>query len=365
MTPTRVSVVLSAVMLETSLLLTTGCSHQALQISVAKAQAPPLDGTSTTPIAGIPFYVKQGVCKRETVWLEPRYMLTLTVWVDDQPPVTHTLALSHSAYRSDQVQHLLKMLTGLSDPYKLADARNLACPADIGNLWDSVKADITDGLDLGTTISEAEKAGKVIRISNTAKLGASVDYTHPYFINARSPWIGTSQVDAKLASDGTLTEGSGQVDDETWSTILSTVSSLVGDFTGAGAAPATLATPPPTPSSENAAGFQPDNVMQQPPPPRLPSCDDLPLWPKPTQKVKYKFSLKVTVYAHDHKENSVAQHDLMVCTPYPDGVTQGNFSVSVVDNAAKPDPNTVQFSGTVKLPAPAKPDKKSDSSGQQ
>ena len=67
--------------------------------------------------------------------------------------------------------------------------------------------------------------------------------------------------------------------------------------------------------------------------------------------VTYKFTVKQTIYSHDHKELS----DLnQACTPYANGVTAGNFKIATLDSddsSSKKGGNTVEFSGEVKLPA--------------
>src|SRR5262249_27860377 len=57
--------------------------------------------------------------------------------------------------------------------------------------------------------------------SNTSAVDTFVDYSRTYYYNSPRPWVGSSQVDAKLASDGTLTEGSAQNQTQTLSTLVS------------------------------------------------------------------------------------------------------------------------------------------------
>jgi hypothetical protein len=278
--------------------------------------------------------------------------LTLALTVDDRPPITYSMTLNRYAYLQADVQKLLTTLAGLSGTYKSTDVQ--ACPARIGDVWTPVAGiaayRVEDSLERDNKLGDAETNGNVIQVSNTGVLDSVVDYTHQYYMNSRTPWIGTSQVDAKLASDGTLTEGSAQVDDETWSTILSTVSSLVGDFTGAGAA---------TPAAASTSGTIPTVAPQIegiPPSPPRPSCQDSPSWPAPKQKVTYKVMLTTLIYKHDHTEQSF---DLAKgCGPAKGGVLDGNFVVSKVDDkdsdSSKKDANAIEISGEIKLPKESK-----------
>ncbi|MHB1953014.1 MAG: hypothetical protein ACYCOU_04645 [Sulfobacillus sp.] len=280
------------------------------------------------------------------MWLEPQYTLSLIVSIDDEPPVTHVITLSRSGYLSDPAQKLIEMLSNLSGTYS-PDISPYSCPDIIGKQWNTVVDElkqkentykVSDGLDIGNNLVTAETDGDVIRVSNTAKVNAMVDYTHQYYMNAQTPFIGTSQVDAKLAADGTLSEGSGQVDDETWSTVLSTISSLVGNLKGTETA---AASPALTPTS-------PTNLMALE---RQPGCSDLADWPKPKHKVAYKYSLKTTIYRHEHEEQSF---DLSNgCSPSHDGVTGGDFRVTDQDDknmkSSSTPPNSIGITGNITL----------------
>jgi hypothetical protein len=66
-------------------------------------------------------------------------------------------------------------------------------------------------------------------LANSISLTAEVDYGTIYAINEKRHFSGSSQADFKLAADGTLNEASGQVQDNTFATIVSAlpVSSLI------------------------------------------------------------------------------------------------------------------------------------------
>lgn len=49
---------------------------------------------------------------------------------------------------------------------------------------------------------------------------ARVDYLKQYYVNVTRPLVGSASATAKLATDGTLTEATGEVEDSTLSTLL-------------------------------------------------------------------------------------------------------------------------------------------------
>lgn len=246
-----------------------------------------------------------------------------------------------------RAQSLLKTIEGLKGQYKLSQIIPDACPAVIGRQWDAVAADpsfkVVPDLDSSGRLLEAEHLGNALLVANTATAGAAVDYETRYYLNSESPWIGSSQVDAKLAADGTLSEGNVQRNDQTASTILSTISSLVGDFTGAATATAAA-----TPAAAPAGAATPEGAVA----PRVgvPACPSSPDWPAPRKVVKFVYSLKTTVYRHDHtiQTPELGAH----CVPGEQPVLAGNFTVSVEDaeQAAKKSSKAIEFSGQVKLP---------------
>jgi hypothetical protein len=60
----------------------------------------------------------------------------------------------------------------------------------------------------------------VVKIVNDVLPESYVDYKHIYYYNVSRPWIGSSQASIKLASDGTMTEGSGQQESKTLQAFL-------------------------------------------------------------------------------------------------------------------------------------------------
>jgi len=66
----------------------------------------------------------------------------------------------------------------------------------------------------------ADKLAKYL-VANYGSPTAFVDYSNPYTINARTPLAGSVNADTKLAADGTLSESSAQIQNQTLQTILS------------------------------------------------------------------------------------------------------------------------------------------------
>jgi hypothetical protein len=321
--------------------LSVGCTHETAIVKVG----PPIDtGTPTalTPVEGIPFYKKRVVCNRDSIWLEPRYTLTFVIAVDDQRPISHTLIFSQSGADKLPVKQLIARITGLLETYAAASIGTQDCPAAIGEEWKEIASDTSvqplpasgqRPVDLDPTkIEEEQNKGNFLLAANTAQLGTAIDYAHQYYLNSTSPWIGSAQVAAKLAADGTLSEGSAQREDDTWSTIFGAITGLVGDFTGFGAAatPATGATPKVHPLA----------------------CPTSEGWPAPSKVAKYSYTLKTIVYTHEHKKQSV---DLSNgCDTANGTVKDGNFTVTQVDmDDAKKDKDAITVSGEIKLPKKA------------
>jgi hypothetical protein len=340
----RRSIVLSAA-LSTGLYL-AGCTHQTV---VVKEQDLSKAGVPATELQGIPFYSKKGVCNKESVWLEPQYTLQITIVADGEAPMTRTMVLSRAGYLGADTEVLLQTLTGLKGSYRLSEIVPASCPSAIGVKWEPISANpqysVTPNLDSNAALlQQAESSQNVVLISNAAEVGAAVDYTHRDYLNTVSPWNGSSQVDAKLAADGTLTEGSVQRDDETLSTVLTSITSLVGDFTGASTATAVAAAP----AAVTPNGIEPQAAHPSGGTPRA-SCPAYRSWPGAIKVVKYTYSLKTVVYRHDHKEQS----DLSgKCSLLGDRVWGGNFVVSVEDGSGsdKKSGKAIEFSGQIKLP---------------
>ena len=153
---------------------------------------------------GIPFYVKKGGCKNQVVTLEPYYILSLTQKVKDVSTPLGTIVLLRKEYGDDKVSRLIH-----------------AEGTEVVSAWREVKtlvslAPTRDRNELGTPAY----AKQWYEASSSTAPFTYVDYGNAYTFNAKRPLIGSVQADAKLADDGTLTEGSAQSEDKTLSTFL-------------------------------------------------------------------------------------------------------------------------------------------------
>jgi hypothetical protein len=57
-------------------------------------------------------------------------------------------------------------------------------------------------------------------VSNESKSFQFVDYSKPYYLNTRNPFIGSANVSAELSAQGTLTKATAEISDQTLSTVL-------------------------------------------------------------------------------------------------------------------------------------------------
>jgi hypothetical protein len=191
----------------------TGC--RTAQVTKAK---PPVGSNKTDKLDGIPFYVKKAGCKHEVVWLEPIYTLTLEeITIPEgsnaKPQTTPRGAavLSLSQYREDPaVQDFLKKLSQVGAQFE-----------DVLKAWDAV----TKSPYTPTKFPEDVKNRVLVSNANTPEI--YVDYAETYYINAKNPVAGSAKVDAKLASDGTLTEASVEVESKTLETLLGPINAAI------------------------------------------------------------------------------------------------------------------------------------------
>lgn len=303
-------------------ILLTGCLST-VRIKRDPSSASAHDGGE---VPGIPFYIKTAKCKQETTWIEPVYTLTLKKtttykFLDEDAakkagaklPATDlrvsskVLGLSQFQPGNAPLQTLLALLAkpNISDPDRI----------QIEASWTTIAAS-PDYLPMNTNEDALIAAGtNVIKISNTASPEAIVDYSRTYYYNAPRPWVGSSQVDAKLAADGTLTEGSAQVQGQTLSTILTAVTSVLSAVVS------------------NIPKFGP------------------PVPPDATSTITtYELSVQKEAFQHTHTRNVPFEAP---CKPASSGVTTDyalTIASSTQPSAAKDDGNTVKVNGTVTLP---------------
>jgi hypothetical protein len=279
-----------------------------LSVSMTNCSSIRVSNSTNSKVEGVPFYIKRGVCKQQTVWLEVLYVITFEPNAGFSVSGPLQKVLTRLQYMTPEVQGFLIAPT-VKDWYSIGIASADAGPFNEGEgSVASIKR-----------IQDEETSGNWLRVSNTGAIEAAVDYSITYYLNSSRPLAGSTQVNAKLATDGTLTEASAQVNDQTLATIASTISSLVG----------------------SAVSIAKLNIDVQ----------------SGKAKSEGKASVKTKIYQHTHYQYSVDPGEIKLdgCLPEPAGVTGGSFTVSEVgDSTAKPSntdkENTVNFSGSVVLP---------------
>lgn len=205
----------------TIVVLCTGC--QTLQVK--RAHVPATGQATTESVPGMPFYIKKAACVHSVVWFEPVYTLTLEL--------TTTPADPKAKPTVNQLGIATLSLKQLQS--KVAQDLFHAMNADSPDIGDLVKAWTPVATQDGTpyTPTAFPDASNRILISNTSEPQLYVDYSQPYYLNVTRPLAGTAKMDNKLASDGTLTEVSAEIEDKTIETIATGIKDLV---TAAGSA---------------------------------------------------------------------------------------------------------------------------------
>ena len=248
-------------------LVLTGC------LDTARVKRAPLDkqqldaADQQTNVPGVPFYIKVGKCKQETVWLQPYYALTLkrtttTKFVDEtrakdqddgckacnkacagSPP-----ADVQACNKCTPIYKACKEAPQLPAPqvaigtqvlslgyYQKPEVRDLqvevgsynsaatSAPTDIARIDGLWKTILSWPFYLPLTVKEdvLVASADAIEVSNKAAPEKVIDYSRTYYYNTPRPWAGSSQLDVHLDPDQTLTEASSQVQSQTLSTILS------------------------------------------------------------------------------------------------------------------------------------------------
>lgn len=326
--------------------------------------APPTIGSTPSDLPGVPFYSHYGVCTQETVWLEPQAKLSLTVIADNNPPITRTMTLNGAAlsYVGDDqdlsARDLVAQLASVGGKHDLTKEGASLCPNAVAAHWKAISEyqayQVVPMAENRDSIGDAVRAKNLVEVANTSEIGTAVDYSKVYYLNSRSPWIGTSSVDAKLADDGTLGEGSVSTDDETWATVLNTIATLGGDaitgFTTLGAAKITGAATVEAAKVTNEGPLMSEIVKNHKAPPP-PVCAAAPndYWPEVKQNVEYAFTVTPGGFKHDHKKvSALVNNDCTAAEVY-----DGSFTVTpVVAGGDKPDKGAIGVTGTITLPKP-------------
>ncbi len=269
-------------------LLLTGCGKTVLVTRGPQLTAPPL---KTQAVDGIPFYVKRAYCQQKASWIEPQYSIAVTATVDSQPAhwLDATAVLSRSQFLHDPA--LPKLLESSGKDLDVKSEEGCTTYLRIQSLTERMRKSVPHPVD-DADLTTAVRDGDLTLAENSASVITYVDYQTVYYYNAARPVTGTSQIDLKLATDGTLTEGNSSVNDQTLSSITGVFSSALA---GAGAAAIPMVS----------AAFS----------------SDKPVLPQPCQqfsgtRVRYDATYAVHIYSHTHlfKDAAAAEPS---CNPRP------------------------------------------------
>jgi hypothetical protein len=175
-------------------------------------------------VGGVPFYVKTAVCEHNTAYIFSYYVITYQTLSNEKVVTTESVTMSSATYNSlKEVKDFLEILRK-KDNLNTNDIRSA------NEKWNILK-------DPKNNIDPYHKAlghsGRSM-IANTAIAKVIVDYDHLYTLNARVPFAGSVNTSYKLNADGTLSEGSSQIEDKTFETVLNFVSETLKAATSAG-----------------------------------------------------------------------------------------------------------------------------------
>lgn len=331
-----------AVVVASLFLLLTGC------LSTVRIKRDPLDpiaannARQSRDTQGIPFYVKTALCKQQSVWLQPIYTLTLkrtitSKFQDDavakaakaELPAPQVTSSSKVLALSGMDANVTSLRVLLGKPFSADETvpNQQAQVKQIEDLWAQIskKPDydpLTVSEDTLTTSTDAFMA------SNASTVDTFVDYSRTYYYNSPRPWVGSSQVDAKLATDGTLTEGSAQNQTQTLSTFVSAlpISSVLTKVAELGLGTAVTGAVP---------GAAPVNIVRT---------------------VTYELTVQQQTYKHTHSRDVGLANPCPiqaggVTCPTPAGSCSYTLQIDTGDSSSpKDDSNSVKVNGTIQLP---------------
>jgi hypothetical protein len=185
-------------------------------------------GRSATQPNGIPFYRKAGVCRQETVYLEPVLELKLeqTEQAKEGPKpaegkepapsawVTVASMTQYVPFSLDQpgtecsphATKLVELLCALSaSPPK---------PSVIMAAWRALNGRATP-----YPTSPPEEGNRLLA-ANKVSGDSYVDYAHPLYYNGKMPWLGSAKATISLNTDGTLASAEGDAEPKVLQSIL-------------------------------------------------------------------------------------------------------------------------------------------------
>jgi hypothetical protein len=183
-------------------------------------------------IEGIPFYGKEAKCVHQQVEVMPYYRLTLQTLDGEKVTGSQTATVSEAYYLTDPVAvQFVSLINGTADvSSQTAEEQQKTLVRD----WETIKKQGTN--DVYQKAADGTWPKHVVANSSSPKI--YVNYATVYYLNAKVPFAGSAKADYKLASDGTLTEASSEITEETFKTALGAlpISDLIKSAAGIGVA---------------------------------------------------------------------------------------------------------------------------------
>ena len=179
-------------------------------------------------VPGIPFYTKQGRFFQETTYLETLATIMLTakqITYDDAGKAQQSstwYAVSKTASWPGDAAGAIEQIQDA-----LGEAAKKSTPDAQLDEWSHA----LDRFEMLAPYNGSVPATAPL-VGNDVRAESAVDYSQPYYLNAAQPLIGSANLSAKLAADGTLTESTATVEDTTLATILGALpaSELISAF---------------------------------------------------------------------------------------------------------------------------------------
>lgn len=158
-------------------------------------------------VDGIPFYIKKAKCLHQSVYVVPYYQITLQKMIDSKVDVASTITISSQMYQSKVMQNFLASILKSTE----TEFKNKLTS------WNDFNEDPY------AMITANDTNWPKYLVTNNSAFVTFVDYGNTYTLNAKTPLVGTANITYKLNDDGTLSDGSGQIQEQTLSTVLSAV----------------------------------------------------------------------------------------------------------------------------------------------
>ncbi len=194
--------ILTSSFLISVLSLLAGCGS-AMRITHASASQ-----TRPSQVDGIPFYVKVGACKHETIWLEPTFKISLSKsYKLNGQDVTEGIGskiLSFKDYNSDEFRRLV-----------LSFEKSKATSSEDVILDIFIR--LKDYVSPTTTLPATENR---LLASNKNEPTSFVNYGDVYYYNVKRPILGSVTASSELSSDGTLSKATATIEDKTLQAFL-------------------------------------------------------------------------------------------------------------------------------------------------